>query len=113
MLQRTVQSVALLVPQLESARRFYQEIVGLKVVEEDKIVDDEYDMISRQCITLMMEDPHTVRRFMDVSWVARALERIGDHAKNIGEYIFYLVQGKDLRHATPEEMEREIGQESR
>ncbi len=77
---------------------------ALKVVEEDKLVDEEYDMISRQCIAMMMEDPNTISRFMDVSWVARALERIGDHAKNISEYVIYLVKGKDVRHTEIEEV---------
>lgn len=77
---------------------------ALAVVEEDKYVDQEYDAIYRQCITLMMEDPRTIRRFMDVSWAARALERIGDHAKNISEYVIYLVQGKDIRHTEIEEV---------
>ena len=71
---------------------------ALKVIEEDKLVDEEYDNITRQCITLMMEDPRTIRRFMDVSWTARALERIGDHAKNIAEYVVYMVHGRDIRH---------------
>jgi phosphate transport system protein len=71
---------------------------ALKVVEEDKLVDEQYDMISRQCISLMMEDPRTIRRFLDVAWVARALERIGDHAKNVAEYVVYLVHGRDIRH---------------
>lgn len=77
---------------------------ALAVVEEDKYVDQEYEAIYRQCITLMMEDPRTIRRFMDVSWAARALERIGDHAKNISEYVIYLVQGKDIRHTEIEEV---------
>lgn len=76
---------------------------ALAVIEEDKLVDEEYDQITRQCISLMMEDSRTIRRFMDVSWVARALERIGDHAKNIAEYVVYLVHGRDIRHT-----EREI-----
>ena len=86
---------------------------ALKVVEEDKFVDAEYDMVSRQCITLMMEDPHTIRRFMDVSWVARALERIGDHAKNISEYVIYLVQGKDVRHTELEAVREQVESGSR
>jgi phosphate transport system protein len=71
---------------------------AIDVVREDERIDDEYDAITRQCITLMMEDPRSIRRFMNVTWAARSLERIGDHAKNIGEYIIYMVQGRDIRH---------------
>lgn len=81
---------------------------ALQVIEEDKLVDEEYDQITRQCITLMMEDPRTIRRFMDVSWTARALERIGDHAKNIAEYVVYLVHGRDIRHLKLSEVKDEI-----
>jgi phosphate transport system protein len=84
---------------------------ALLVVEEDKLVDEEYDRITRQCISLMMEDPGTVRRFMDVSWVARALERIGDHAQNIAEYVIYMVHGRDIRHLGLEEVKQELGTE--
>jgi phosphate transport system protein len=83
-------------------------IDALDVVEEDKLVDEEYDQITRSCITLMMEDPRTVRRFMDVSWTARALERIGDHAKNIAEYVIYLVHGRDVRHLNIGEIKQEV-----
>jgi phosphate transport system protein len=82
---------------------------ALGVVEEDKLVDEQYDMITRQCITLMMEDPRTIRRFLDVTWAARALERIGDHAKNISEYVVYLVHGKDIRHIGIETVKQEMG----
>ena len=82
---------------------------ALAVVEEDKLVDEQYDMITRQCISLMMENPRTIRRFLDVTWAARALERIGDHAKNISEYVIYLVHGKDIRHIGIETIKQEIG----
>jgi phosphate transport system protein len=82
---------------------------ALAVVEEDKLVDEQYDMITRQCISLMMEDPRTIRRFLDVTWAARALERIGDHAKNLSEYVIYLVHGRDIRHLGLEAVKQEIG----
>jgi len=81
---------------------------ALEVVKSDEIVDQEYEAIYRQGITFMMEDPRHIGRVMDCTWVARALERIGDHAKNICEYVIYMVHGKDIRHCGLENLEAEV-----
>ena len=83
---------------------------ALEVVKADEEVDDEYDTIYRQSITFMMEDPRAISRVMDLTWTARALERIGDHAKNISEYVIFMVHGKDVRHTDVENMEAEVAQ---
>ena len=81
---------------------------ALEVVKADEVVDEEYETIYRQSITFMMEDPRSIRRVMDLTWTARALERIGDHAKNICEYVIFMAHGKDIRHSGLENIEAEV-----
>lgn len=81
---------------------------ALRVPQHDRHVDEEYESIQRQCVTFMMEDPRQIRRMLDVTWAARALERVGDHAKNIAEYVVYMVHGQDIRHTRLEEVETRI-----
>lgn len=81
---------------------------ALNVLKADEIVDAEYQMFMRQMITYMMEDPRTISEVLDMVWAARAMERIGDHAKNICEYVIYLVKGKDIRHTELQEIEKDI-----
>lgn len=81
---------------------------ALKVVRDDDEADKEYQDLIRMLITYMMEDPRSISEVLDVIWAARALERIGDHAKNIGEYVIYLVKGKDIRHLDLDQIEKNI-----
>lgn len=88
------------------ARLNVEEVVSISA--QDTQVDREYGSIIRQLVARMMEDPRNVRRTLDVLWTVRALERIGDHACNICEYVIYMVKGEDVRHISLEEMEKRV-----
>jgi phosphate transport system protein len=81
---------------------------AMRVVKLDSEVDNAFRAIMRQLITFMMEDPRTITRSLEILFIAKAIERIGDHAKNMAEYVIYMVKGRDVRHTSIEEVEKEI-----
>ncbi len=73
-----------------------------RIIAEDATLDDAFRGIVRQLVTYMMEDPRTISTALDIVWIAKAIERIGDHAKNVAEQIIYIVHGTDVRHTARE-----------
>ena len=82
---------------LDSFARLDHKLATRLIIDDEK-VDNEFRIVMRNVITFMMEDPRTISASLDTLWVAKAIERIGDHAKNIAEYVVYIVEGKDIRH---------------
>jgi len=78
------------------------------IVRQDEQVDEEFRAVIRYLVTFMMEDPRTISSALEILFVAKSIERIGDHAKNMSEYVVYMVKGRDVRHITAEEIEREV-----
>ena len=86
-------------------------VAAAEVLKEDPAIDDEFRSVLRQLITYMMEDPRTITAALETVWVAKAIERIGDHAKNVSEQVIYIVKGTDVRHTSFADIEREIARE--
>ncbi|MGM0983226.1 MAG: phosphate signaling complex protein PhoU [Pseudomonadota bacterium] len=82
--------------------------LALKLVHEDDEVDNEYRSAMRSLMTFMMEDARSISSVLSVMWILRALERIGDHANNLAEYVVYLVKGLDIRHTDPEDLDKDM-----
>ena len=82
--------------------------LALSVAEYDDVVDREYKTALRELVTYMMEDPRAISRVLNVIWVLRSLERVGDHARNIAEMVIYLVHGKNVRHMDLEQVQAEM-----
>lgn len=84
------------------------DVTGIAdLARQDLDVDEEYHLIVRHLITYMMEDPRTISSCIDLLFIAKAIERVGDHAKNIAKYVVYMVTGADVRHASLEQLEQE------
>lgn len=81
---------------------------AVSILKEDDLIDREFDGFVRKLITYMMEDPRTISPSLDLLFLAKAIERIGDHAKNIAEFIIYIVKGADVRHTSMEEIESAV-----
>ncbi|BFM09536.1 phosphate signaling complex protein PhoU [Halioxenophilus aromaticivorans] len=101
-------SVLRMVDDMLNAFARFDVNTAMAVAKEDSNVDREYKSATRELITYMMEDPRSISRVMNVMWALRAIERIGDHTKNIAEHIIYLVRGLDVRHTSVSEMERQV-----
>ncbi|OGA19030.1 MAG: phosphate transport system regulatory protein PhoU [Betaproteobacteria bacterium RIFCSPLOWO2_02_FULL_66_14] len=84
-------------------------VAAAGVLKDDSEIDHEFRAAVRQLVTYMMEDPRTISPALDIIWVAKAVERMGDHAKNIAEQVIYIVKGTDVRHTSFADIEREIG----
>ncbi|MES2423350.1 MAG: phosphate signaling complex protein PhoU [Pseudomonadota bacterium] len=81
---------------------------AVTILKDDDLIDKEFDGFVRKLITYMMEDPRTISPSLDLLFLAKAIERIGDHAKNIAEFIIYIVKGEDVRHTSMEQIESAV-----
>ena len=84
---------------------------AIEVVRADKLVDNQYAAALRELMTYMMEDPRSISQAINILWILRAIERIGDHARNISEQVIYLVSGADVRHSSLTEIEEQAAKD--
>jgi len=103
------QSMAMLRLALDAFARL-DVAAAADVVDRDEAIDAAFQSILRQLISYMMEDPRTITAALEIVFIAKSIERIGDHAKNIAEAVVQLVKGKDVRHASPDQIRAEVGQ---
>jgi phosphate transport system protein len=80
---------------------------AVEVVYDDKEIDDEFRAFVRKLVSYMAEDPRTISVALDMLFIAKAVERIGDHAKNIAEFVIYIVKGTDVRHLPHDQLSQE------
>jgi phosphate transport system protein len=92
-------SVAQMLHQSLDAFARQDDAKAVQLIAYDEIIDNDFRSIMRNLITFMMEDPSTISSALDALWIAKAIERIGDHAKNIAEHTIYIVEGRDIRHS--------------
>lgn len=82
--------------------------LAVEILKEDDVIDREFGGFVRKLVTYMMEDPRTISASLDLLFIAKAIERIGDHAKNIAESVIYIVKGADVRHSSMEDIESAV-----
>ncbi len=100
-------AVTLLKKSLDAFARLDTNL-ALEIMKEDDLIDAEFDGFLRKLVTYMMEDPRTISASLDLVFLAKAIERIGDHAKNIAEFVIYIVKGEDVRHSPIDIVESSI-----
>ena len=83
-------------------------VMAVAIIKQDNEIDDEYNGFLRKLITYMMEDPRTISPSLDLLFLAKSIERVGDHAKNIAEQIIFIVKGEDVRHTSMDKVESVI-----
>jgi phosphate transport system protein len=84
---------------------------AVQVIKQDNEIDAEFDGLMRKLVTYMMEDPRTISSSIDLVFVAKAIERVGDHAKNLAEQVIYIVKGTDVRHAAVDDVESSLNRQ--